>query len=99
MDSVIETTPPPAVSSLRSRFEQLAVETSPGHQPGLLAVDPRPRAISGTQETRPQYANHLRSTSSSSDLNTGAKRPPPPPPPPRGLAKRGVSSAAPSPSA
>ena len=99
-DSVIESTPPPAVSSLRSRFEQLAVDSLSRTQFGLLSVEPlspRPRAISGTQETRPQHG-HLRSASSSSDLNTGAKRPPPPPPPPRGSIKPGFSSASPSPS-
>lgn len=84
----IESKPPPPVSSLRSRFEQLAVQTQPSSskpspQLGLLSPEqtsPRQRAVSGTQETRPQ-AVHLRSASSSSDLKYGAKRPPPPPPP------------------
>ncbi|KAH9928823.1 uncharacterized protein B0H18DRAFT_998868 [Fomitopsis serialis] len=94
----IESTPPPAVSSLRSRFEQLAAGSSaaPGHKRplsshGLLTPEPsspRPRAASGTDELRPD-ARLLRPTSSSSDLKTGTKRPPPPPP--------GRSSRAPSP--
>ncbi|KAH9843546.1 uncharacterized protein C8Q71DRAFT_3565 [Rhodofomes roseus] len=94
----IESTPPPAVSSLRSRFEQLAAGSSAGPAPkrpisthGLLTpepLSPRPRAASGSNELRPD-ARSLRPTSSSSDLKTGTKRPPPPPP--------GRSSRAPSP--
>ena len=95
MDSDIEAQPPPLVSSLRSRFEQLAVKThsKPSQQLGLLSPEstgPRPRAVS-TQETRPQ-ATHLRSSSSSSDLKYGAKKPPPPPPPPRGVKPLASSS-------
>jgi hypothetical protein len=102
--SIIESTPPPAVSSLRSRFEQLAADSFSRPQSALLVPDPsspRPRAVSGTQEPRPQQHGHLRSASSSSDLNTGIKRPPPPPPPPPRASSRSslVSSAAPTPSA
>lgn len=84
MESTIESTPPPAVSSLRSKFEHLAVVTPPSLARTHLGLSsdptgPRPRAVSGSQETRPQYG-HLRSASSSSDLRTDSKRPPPPPP-------------------
>ena len=87
MNSDIESKYPPSVSSLRSRFEQLAVKTQsslpkPPQQLGLLSSEsasPRPRAAS-TQESRP-LATQLRSASSSSDLRYGAKKPPPPPPP------------------
>lgn len=99
-DSAIESTPPPAVRSLRSKFEHLAVAISPSPPRtylGLLSPEPtsppRPRAVSGSQETRPQYG-HLRSASSSSDLRTGSKRPPPPPP--RGAKPIRPSSPAPS---
>lgn len=99
----IESTPPPAVSSLRSRFEQLAASNgSPAPGPkrplsthGLLTpepLSPRPRAASGSNELRPD-ARTLRPTSSSSDLKTGTKRPPPPPPP--GRSSRAASPAPP----
>ncbi|CCM00274.1 uncharacterized protein FIBRA_02304 [Fibroporia radiculosa] len=85
----IESTPPPAVSSLRSRFEQLAADTAsqlttkrPMSSYGLLTAEPaspRPRASSGFNDPRPDI-HILRPASSSSDLKTGVKRPPPPPP-------------------
>ncbi|KZT67027.1 hypothetical protein DAEQUDRAFT_427886 [Daedalea quercina L-15889] len=97
----IESTPPPAVSSLRSRFEQLAAGSNAGQGPkrplssyGLLTPQPpspRPRAASGSNELKPD-ARSLRSTSSSSDLKTGTKRPPPPPP---GRSSRAASPAPP----
>lgn len=106
-DSEIESKPPPPVSSLRSRFEQLGVGPVPTlsnsqSSLGLLSAEPtspRQRAVSGSHEERPQYStSHLRSASSSSDLKSGAKRPPPPPPPPRGLKPTGSApSPAPSP--
>ncbi|RDB20337.1 putative inositol polyphosphate 5-phosphatase C9G1.10c [Hypsizygus marmoreus] len=98
----INTDTPPAVRSLRSKFEQLAVEKSTGlnsaHNGGarsesgsrneLLApggpASPRPRASSNTYSNSQPEIQHLRSSSSSSDLK-GTKRPPPPPPPSRGL--------------
>ncbi|KAF5371467.1 hypothetical protein D9615_009590 [Tricholomella constricta] len=91
----IDTERPPAVQSLRSRFEQLAVNLSPkshhrhssGNTGDLLAPrtpgSPRPRASSNTQSDEPSGTHHLRSSSSSSDLKVGTKRPPPPPPPSR----------------
>lgn len=98
----IESTPPPAVSSLRSRFEQLAASsTSPASGPkpplsthGLLLtpelLSPRPRAASGPNDFRPD-ARALRPVSSSSDLKTVTKKPPPPPPP--GRSSRAASPA------
>lgn len=92
----IDTQPRPAVQSLRSRFEQLAVDTSGssshsrgpsssnkylGYQGDLLTpTSPRPRASSNTYSNTHVDIHHLRSSSSSSDLKTGVKRPPPPPP-------------------
>lgn len=85
----IESTPPPAVSSLRSRFEQLAADTAaaavakrPASTYGLLTLEPpspRPRASSGHNDPKPDPQS-LRPASSSSDLKAGLKRPPPPPP-------------------
>ncbi|EMD31787.1 hypothetical protein CERSUDRAFT_127167 [Gelatoporia subvermispora B] len=99
----VESTPPPAVSSLRSRFEKLAADEtshSIGRQPSnhdLLSPDsnPRPRALSGGFDSRPESEVHtLRAASSSSDLKAAAKRPPPPPPPLR--PSRAASPAPPS---
>ncbi|KAJ3509069.1 hypothetical protein NLJ89_g5412 [Agrocybe chaxingu] len=74
-----------AVKSLKSKFEQLAVQTSP-HRPGssdfLAPSSPRPRAVSSSVVDAP--ASHLRTSSSSSDLRVPVKKAPPPPPPPRG---------------
>jgi hypothetical protein len=87
----VEDRPTPAVSSLRSKFEKLAVESSSttslnkitmSHD--LLSPDsgsPRPRAMSISTEQRPPSSpRSLRSAASSSDLK---KKPPPPPPPAR----------------
>jgi hypothetical protein len=80
----------PAVKSLRSKFEQLAVDTAhntprPSSSTGdLLHVDtpsPRVRRPSGSHLDFSPSQTHLRSSSSSSDLKVGTKRPPPPPPP------------------
>jgi hypothetical protein len=81
----VESVPTPAVSSLRSRFEQLAVDSTiklPSN--GRLTADPpspRPRAASGSSGVQPDNprSETLRTSSSSSDLK-GSKRPPPPPP-------------------
>jgi hypothetical protein len=101
-----ESIPSPAVSSLRSRFEQLAVDTSitqlkrPISSYDFLAPDshvPRPRAASGAygpHSADPNSSNQLRPSSSSSDLK-GTKRPPPPPPGPRGSSKPPSPSASP----
>ncbi|GLB33204.1 putative inositol polyphosphate phosphatase, catalytic domain [Lyophyllum shimeji] len=94
MSDDIDTERPPPVQSLRSKFEQLAVQKSPrshqrngsGNQGDLLApsapVSPRPRATSNTYSDVPPDTHTLRPSSSSSDLKIGTKRPPPPPPPP-----------------
>ncbi|KAI0922136.1 hypothetical protein AcW2_006915 [Taiwanofungus camphoratus] len=84
----IESPPPPAVSSLRSRFEKLAADTAsiPAKRPtstyDLLSPEPpspRPRALSSSSDFRPE-SQTLRPATSSSDLRTGARKPPPPPP-------------------
>lgn len=87
----VEQTPIPAVSSLRSKFEKLATESSSstslhrlsvGHD--LLSPDsgsPRPRAMSISTERPPSSPRSLRAAASSSDLKVGGKKPPPPPPP------------------
>lgn len=76
--SDIESTPAPAVSSLRSRFEKLAADSSktatqrPVSSYGLLTTDPpspRPRTRSGTYDPKPD-THSLRAASSSSDLRT-----------------------------
>ncbi|OBZ71955.1 Synaptojanin-1 [Grifola frondosa] len=84
--------PSPAVSSLRSRFEKLAADTSlastarPIGSHGLLTpepLSPRPRAMSSSvNDSYPDSISQqtLRAASSSSDLKAGYKRPPPPPP-------------------
>jgi hypothetical protein len=92
----VDTEPPPAVKSLRSKFEQLAQVTSPNGNHGeyLSPVgrsSPRPRASSSTLDNSHPEIQHLRSSSSSSDLKVGAKRPPPPPP------SRGSKGPSPSP--
>lgn len=99
-DPGIEETQPVAVSDLRSRFEQLAVNSttsrtakrlSGGHD--LLAPvppSPRPRSSSITEEQNPS-SRILRGTASSSDLKVATKRPPPVPPP------RGSRANSPSP--
>ncbi|KZP19099.1 hypothetical protein FIBSPDRAFT_569589 [Athelia psychrophila] len=87
--SDIETAAPPAVSSLRSRFEQLTVEkTSTPANKGRFGSrspgpsSPRPRDVSGSQLYQLQDGE-LRAATAPSDLKTGIKRAPPPPPPPR----------------
>ncbi|TBU29124.1 hypothetical protein BD311DRAFT_757015 [Dichomitus squalens] len=84
----IETTPPPAVSSLRSRFEKLAADSSapaPSTLKPSTPLTPAPAPL--TPSPRPVHAPELESNnhylhpaSSSSDLRSLAKRPPPPPP-------------------
>ncbi|TFK80731.1 hypothetical protein K466DRAFT_368117 [Polyporus arcularius HHB13444] len=86
----IETAPPPAVSSLRSRFEKLAADSSPASSSSLkpppagnthLAVPPSPRLRTAHERESSDSSIHsLHSASSSSDLKATAKRPPPPPP-------------------
>jgi hypothetical protein len=84
VDQVIDVDPPPAVKSLRSKFEKLALDTNTRRTPttqNFLIIDPaqaRPRAVSSS-ESPPPDTHYLRSSSSSSDLKT-IKRPPPPPP-------------------
>ena len=100
----VEETPTPAVSSLRSKFEKLAVDSSPkitvhsfASSNDLLAPEPgspRPRAMSNNDQRTgsPINTRALRPASSSSDLKQGTSgRKPPPPPPPR---SRGSSPAA-----
>ncbi|KAK0490255.1 Endonuclease/exonuclease/phosphatase [Armillaria novae-zelandiae] len=91
MNGEIETIPQPAVKNLRSKFEQLAVETSTaqnsikrppssnGNGSLLEPVSPRQRTSSGGSYSHdgPDETRQLRASSSSSDLR---KRPPPPPP-------------------
>lgn len=114
----LDTGPPLAVKSLRSRFEQLTLETS--QRPNSISTSsslqnesrdviaggessPRQRSTSGTFTHGPISSNlhdphhHLRSASSSSDLQFGIRRPPPPPPPSRGINHK-TSSPIPSPS-
>ncbi|KAF8075794.1 Endonuclease/exonuclease/phosphatase [Lyophyllum atratum] len=108
----IDTERPPAVQSLRSKFEQLAANISPkshqrhssGNQGDFLTsstpVSPRPRATSNTHPNDPSDAKNLRPSSSSSDLKVGTKRPPPPPPPartPKTVASSPVPASLPSP--
>ncbi|KAI0706882.1 hypothetical protein C8T65DRAFT_220373 [Cerioporus squamosus] len=89
----IETAAPPAVSSLRSRFEKLAADSSPASTSSLkppapgshthLAVPPSPRlrpAPEHDRESSDSSIHSLHPSSSSSDLKATAKRPPPPPP-------------------
>jgi hypothetical protein len=102
-DVVIDTDPPPAVKSLRSKFENLALDgmtaRPPSVQNHLDPNHPRSRAVSGADTAQASDSQHLRSSSSSSDLKVSAKRPPPPPPPPpppRG-SKAGPPSPLPSP--
>lgn len=88
----VEETHTPAVSSLRSKFEQLAVDTSKSahrlssastQDIALLAPpdsgSPRPRASSTSNEQKPS-PKLLRAASSSSDLKVYERRPPPTPP-------------------
>jgi hypothetical protein len=81
-----------AVKSLRSKFEQLAVDTPSQTQVRRTSVNsnsvsgsgpssPRPKLLSGSQVDLFVPQAHIRSSSSSSDLKISAKRPPPPPPP------------------
>ncbi|KXN88342.1 hypothetical protein AN958_07487 [Leucoagaricus sp. SymC.cos] len=76
-----------AVRNLRSRFEQLAVETSSQlRRPSTNAngsgpSSPRPRQVSASKLDISTPKTHLRTSSSSSDLKVFTKRPPPPPPP------------------
>ncbi|KAI0052675.1 hypothetical protein FA95DRAFT_1253206 [Auriscalpium vulgare] len=83
--SEVDSVPPPAVKSLRSKFEQLALlETSPkpSHTHDFLLpqqTSPRPRALSDPDEQQTPPSQHIRNSSSSSDLR--GKKPPPPPPP------------------
>ena len=100
----VEETPIPAVSSLRSKFEKLAIDSSPSasiHKTAsshdLLVPEPsspRPRAMSNHDQSSasPVDPRALRTAASSSDLKSSAnaKRPPPPPPP----RSRGSSPAA-----
>ena len=114
----LDTGPPPAVRSLRSRFEQLALEISQRPSPNtssslrqnnnnndFLIPDgglgsPRQRSTSGTFTHVPSYPeiHHLRSASSSSDLQSGINRVPPPPPSFRGPKATSSPVQSPSPS-
>ncbi|RPD62171.1 hypothetical protein L227DRAFT_51701 [Lentinus tigrinus ALCF2SS1-6] len=88
----IETSASPAVSSLRSRFEKLAADSStpstsslkpPGTPNTHLAVPLSPRlrpAPEHNREPSDSSIHSLRPVSSSSDLKASPKRPPPPPP-------------------
>lgn len=78
-----------AVKSLRSKFEQLAVDTSSHvrrsstnstNTNGSGPSSPRIRRPSGSQSDFFAPQAHLRTSSSSSDLKVPTKRPPPPPP-------------------
>lgn len=79
-----------AVKSLRSKFEQLAVDTS-NHvrRPSATSTttsgsgpsSPRARGHSGSLIDIFAPQAHLRTSSSSSELKASSKRPPPPPPP------------------
>lgn len=77
----IENQPIPAVKSLRSKFEQLAIDISHGRPSDSRYLSPsssRPRAASGTFNEQESSVQQLRSSSSSSDLQAKLKRPPPP---------------------
>ena len=89
----IETAAPPAVSSLRSRFEKLAADSSAASTSSLkppasgshshLAVPPSPRLRPAPEHERDpsdSSIHSLRPATSFSDLKATAKRPPPPPP-------------------
>ena len=86
-------TPLPAISSLRSRFEKLAADSSapppdllkPSTSLAHLTASPAPRVrpLPAPEHDRDVFesgSRYLHATSSSSDLRTLAKRPPPPPP-------------------
>ncbi|KAG6873599.1 hypothetical protein C0995_013972 [Termitomyces sp. Mi166 len=94
----VDTDRSPPVHNLRSKFEQLALDQSPTSRPrqsngtqrefldpSAASPSPRPRAASNTTSNGTPFdiSHSLRPSSSSSDLNPGAKRPPPPPPPSR----------------
>ena len=91
----VETSPPPAVSSLRSRFEKLAADSSASAatlkpsssqvhlSPNLAPPSPRLAPApehAHDREPSDSSVHSLRSSTSSSDLKSPAKRPPPPPP-------------------
>ncbi len=78
-----------AVKSLRSKFEQLAVDTSSHVRRSSTNTSdpnasdpssPRPRRSSGSTVDLFVPQAHVRTSSSSSDLKVSTKRPPPPPP-------------------
>ncbi|KAF7984888.1 hypothetical protein HWV62_10883 [Athelia sp. TMB] len=84
-DNDIETAPPPAFSSLRSKFEQLGVDkSSTPSGKGFLGTrspgpsSPRPREVSLGKP--PPRISELAATASGMDSRLGIKRPPPPPP-------------------
>lgn len=75
---LIETSPPPAVSNLRSRFEQLAVQSNPAPpnkspviRHSLLPPSPRPRPADLSDTESPSTS--LRATPSISDLQATLK--------------------------
>lgn len=86
----IETSPSPAVSSLRSRFEKLASVSSgdvPYKRPSSsLAVHDsldsshRHGRTPSNASDHPPTTPFLHPTTSSSDMSTSLRRPPPPPP-------------------
>ncbi|THH32183.1 hypothetical protein EUX98_g2010 [Antrodiella citrinella] len=76
---LIETTPPPAVSNLRNRFEQLAVQSnsspplkSPIVRHSLLPSSPRPRLLDFS-DSSPEPRPSIRPVSSISDLQSALK--------------------------
>jgi hypothetical protein len=83
----------PAVSSLRSKFEQISRDLSPLARPRPLSnydhdrLSPEPsrhRQRTGSlSKSQPREDHQLRTASSSSDLKVALMRPPPPPPPNR----------------
>ncbi|CAL1701914.1 unnamed protein product [Somion occarium] len=86
----VETTPSPAVSSLRSRFEKLATEAAveaPFKRPpsSLSVHDSSDSSIhhartASNASDHPPPSQYLRPVSSSSDMKAGIRRPAPPPP-------------------
>ncbi|KAH8105418.1 Endonuclease/exonuclease/phosphatase [Cristinia sonorae] len=82
---LIETTPPPAVSNLRSKFEQLAVQASspspksPAVRSSVLPASPRPRVLEFADIISDAQRPTLRPISSASDLRSSSLRPSPSP--------------------
>jgi hypothetical protein len=89
----IESAPTPSIKSLKSRFEQLAQDSTTKPLKSIPTTSPRQQQQQRRDDSHVQH-RELRNALPNSDSN---KRAPPPPPPSRGSTKKPIKSPAVSP--